>query len=77
MVEDHSPGINLMKYTYHVIVTTSLQVQEMNSRGFFLNHSIKELIDGKTIGGEFSSVISESLLRTKKWVMENYPELLL
>jgi hypothetical protein len=58
-------------------MTTNLQVQEMNSRGFFLNHSIKELIDGKTIGGEFSPVISKSLLRTKKWVLENHPELLL
>lgn len=66
-----------MSYTYHVIVTTSLQVQEMNSRGFFLNHSITELIDGKTIGGEFSSVIRKSFLRTKKWVMKNHPELLL
>ena len=66
-----------MSYTYHIIVTTSLQVQETNSRGFFLNHSIKELIDGKTIGGEFSSVISKSLLRTKKWVENYHPELLL
>ena len=66
-----------MSYSYHVITTTSLQVQEMNSRGFFLNHSIKELIDGKTIGGEFSPVIRKSFLRTKKWVENNHPELLL
>jgi hypothetical protein len=66
-----------MSYTYHVIITTSLQVQEINSRGFFLNHSITELIDGKTIGGEFSPVISKSFLRTKKWVLKNHPELLL
>jgi len=66
-----------MSYTYHVIMTTNLQVQEMNSRGFFLNHSITELIDGKTIGGEFSPVIRKSFLRTKKWVLENHPELLL
>ena len=66
-----------MSYTYHVIMTTNLQVQEMNSRGFFLNHSITELIDGKTIGGEFSPVIRKSFLRTKKWVMKNHPELLL
>jgi hypothetical protein len=66
-----------MSYTYHIIVTTSLQVQETNSRGFFLNHSITELINGKTIGGEFSPVIRKSFLRTKKWVENNHPELLL
>ena len=72
-----SPRIITMKYSYRVVMTTSLQVQEMNSRGFFLNHSITELIDGKTIGGEFSPVIRKSFLRTKKWVMKNHPELLL
>jgi hypothetical protein len=66
-----------MSYTYNIIVTTSLQVQEINSRGFFLNHSIIELINGKTIGGKFSPVIRKSFLRTKKWVLENHPELIL
>jgi hypothetical protein len=66
-----------MSYAYRVIMTTNLQVQETNSRGFFLNHSVTELIDGKTIGGEFSPVIHKSFLRTKKWVMKNHPELLL
>ena len=66
-----------MSYTYRVIMTTNLQVQEMNSRGFFLNHSLTELINGKTIGGEFSPVIRKSFLRTKKWIEENHPELML
>jgi hypothetical protein len=66
-----------MSYSYRFVMTTNLQVQEINSRGFFLNHSIIELINGKTIGGKFSSIIRKSFLRTKKWVMENHPELLL
>ena len=72
-----SSRIITMKYSYRVVMTTNLQVQEMNSRGFFLNHSVNELIDGKTIGGEFSPVIRKSFLRTKKWVENNHPELML
>ena len=66
-----------MSYSYRFVMTTNLQVQEINSRGFFLNHSIIELINGKTIGGKFSPVIRKSFLRTKKWMEENHPELIL
>jgi hypothetical protein len=72
-----------MNYRYNIIRTSKTksgpyqQIQEIDSNGFFLTHSIGEINNLAKDYEGFTPVLWESFLRTKKWVMENHPELLL
>jgi hypothetical protein len=54
-----------------------LQIQEIDSKGFFTIWSIMELLDSNSNNQDHVQVLYESLLRTKKWIKENHPELLI
>ena len=83
MGHEKSSRVITMNYRYRIIITSKTksgpyqQIQEIDSNGFFLTHAIGELNDLAKDCEGFTPVVWESFLRTKKWVMENHPELLL
>ena len=60
-----------MNYTYCIVKTIKtktgpyLQIQEIDSKGFFMTWSIMELFDSKSNYEGYVQVVYESLLRTK------------
>lgn len=71
-----------MKYNYRIIKTAKTksgsyqQIQEIDSKGFFITWSIGELFDSIHSKSKVD-VGYESFNRTKKWMEENHPELLI
>ena len=71
-----------MNYIYRIITTTRTksgpyqQIQEIDSNGFFITWSIGELFNSVHSKSK-TNVGYESFNRTKKWIEENHPELLI
>ena len=78
-----SSGVIIMKYTYRIVKTINtksgpyLQIQEIDSKGFFMTWSIGELFDSKSNNEGYVQIVYNSFYRTKKWVLRNHPELIL
>jgi hypothetical protein len=78
-----SSGVITMKYTYRIVKTINtksgpyLQIQEIDSKGFFMTWSVGELFDNSKTELDYVQIVYNSFYRTKKWVLRNHPELLL
>jgi hypothetical protein len=66
-----------VNYTYHIIIKPYLEIQEIDSKGFQWNWTLEAILNTDHTNEDLHYGFWGSFQRTKKWVSDNHPELIL